>query len=158
MKGTQLISGAVAGLVATVPMTVAMGMLYRLLPREEQGPLPPQQITDALAHRAGARDGVDETTVGRAAIVNHLGFGAATGAAFGMVAPRVPMATPVSGILFALTVWTVSYAGWIPKAGLMPHANEQPAGRNALMIASHVVWGASMGMLLAALQRGQRAA
>jgi uncharacterized membrane protein YagU involved in acid resistance len=150
-------AGAVAGLVATVPMTVAMAAFHRLLPREEQGALPPQQVTEAIADRTGASQHVDQETLGRASIVNHLAFGAAAGALYGALASRTPMAPPVSGIVFALMVWTVSYAGWIPKAGLMPHASEQPAGRNALMIASHVVWGASMGVLLAALRRGRRA-
>ena len=39
--------------------------------------------------------------------------------------------------------------GLLPAAGILKPATEHPARRNALMIASHLVWGAALGALLA---------
>lgn len=42
-------------------------------------------------------------------------------------------------------VWSGSYLGLLPALNILPPATEHPPGRNALMIAAHVVWGSVLG-------------
>jgi putative membrane protein len=53
-------------------------------------------------------------------------------------------------------VWTISYVGLLPLSGLFEPATEQPARRNALMIAAHVVWGLGLGVLTEVARRRMR--
>ena len=149
----RYLAGALAGLVATAPMTVAMVALHRRLPREEQYPLPPREITVEMTQKAGVREHLDEPEQEtRATLANHFGFGAAAGALYAPLAEHVPGPPAVKGIAWGLAVWAGSYLGWLPAAGLYPPATEEPARRNALMIAAHVIWGAVTGTVTDRLQ------
>ena len=145
--------GALAGIAGTVPMTLAINRMHRELPPEDQHPFPPHQITEEIAERAGVAHHMDEDAMRSAAYVNHFGYGAASGAAYGLLARRMPLAPLVSGTAFALGVWTVSYFGWLPAMKILPPANEHSAERNALMISAHVLWGSAMGLAFGLLTR-----
>lgn len=150
---SNAVAGAIAGLVGTVPMTLLMDRMHRKLPPGEREPLPPRQITEHLSERAGVAQHMDEGDMRAASYANHFAYGAATGAVFGNLAHRLPMSPITSGVTFALAVWTVSYFGWLPAMKILPPASEHGAGRNAIMISSHVVWGASMGLALSIFNR-----
>jgi uncharacterized membrane protein YagU involved in acid resistance len=62
----------------------------------------------------------------------------------------------VTGVAYGLLVWTVSYLGWIPPAGLMPPATRQPRARRDMMIVAHVVWSAALGLAANGLAAGRR--
>jgi len=47
-------------------------------------------------------------------------------------------------------VWGGSYLGLLPSLGILRPATDHPAQRNALMIAAHLVWGATLGGALQA--------
>lgn len=147
----EAVAGAIAGFVATVPMTAAMALMYRRLRRDERHPLPPQHITEHALERAGADDDVDRSARGRLALAVHFGFGAAAGALYGPVGARAT-APVASGVLYALGVWAMSYLGWLPALRLLPPATHESRGRNALMIVAHVVWGAVMGAIVGAMR------
>jgi uncharacterized membrane protein YagU involved in acid resistance len=82
------------------------------------------------------------------ALVNHFGFGAVTGAIYGLLAGMFSIRSVWSGVVFALSVWTSSYLGWIPASRLSPPATDEPARRNFLMIAAHLVWGSVLALLV----------
>jgi hypothetical protein len=125
-----LISGALAGLVATMAMTAAMRRLHRHLPAGERYPLPPREIVDRIA-------GLDnEVTARTATMLSHFGFGATAGALFAL-----PPMQRLGGVIYGLGIWTVSYLGWIPVLGILAPATRHPARRNLLMLGAHVVWG-----------------
>ena len=147
MLKRNLLSGAVAGFAATAPMTAAMVAMHRFLPPQERYPLPPRHITEELAEEAGVNDQLSEPQRRAATMVNHFAYGAAAGALYAPLARNVPAHPLVKGIAFGLTVWTVSYLGLLPAAGILSPATRHPARRNALMIAAHVVWGAATGVL-----------
>ena len=153
---SNAVTGAMAGVAGAVPMTMLMDRLHRELPPGEREPLPPRQITEHLTERAGVAHHMDEGDMRAASYANHFAYGAATGAVFGNVARRLPMSPIVSGVTFALGVWTVSYFGWLPALKILPPASEHSAGRNAIMILAHVVWGASMGLALSIVNRPRR--
>jgi hypothetical protein len=78
----------------------------------------------------------------------HYSFGAAAGGLFPLVAPqRLPAAVSV-GVLYGLTVWSGSYLGLLPAIGVRHHAKHDTAARTGIMVAAHVVWGATLGLLL----------
>ncbi|HEX2725772.1 MAG TPA: DUF6789 family protein [Beijerinckiaceae bacterium] len=140
----DILLGAAAGLAATGPMTAVMKALHTQLPPGEQYPLPPRQITMNVARTAGVEP-VRESDRKALTIASHFAYGAACGALYAGVADRLPGHPVAKGIGFGLAVWAGSYLGWLPAAGLLSPATEHPARRNALMIAAHVVWGATAG-------------
>ncbi len=142
---SRLCVGAAAGFAATGPMTAFMELTGRLLPPEEQEPLPPRQITERAADVVGAADELTEPQMEAATMVGHFGYGASAGAVYGALAPHVRLPPAASGAGFALGVWAASYLGWLPAAGLYRPATRDSAGCNAVMIAAHVVWGAILG-------------
>jgi uncharacterized membrane protein YagU involved in acid resistance len=147
-----IIKGALAGFIATVPMTVVMLALYKWLPWRERYPLPPWRITYRLLRRTGAEEHMAGDQQQAVALVNHFGFGAVTGAIYGLLAGMFSIRSVWSGVVFALSVWTSSYLGWIPASRLSPPATDEPARRNFLMIAAHLVWGSVLALLVQRLE------
>ena len=139
-RSENALAGAEAGLIATIAMTAFMATGHRwLLPTKQRYPLPPRLITDFLQ----GSPTLGRRTTGRIdAHKLHFLFGAATGAAYG--AGRVQGASQLAGITYGLAVWAASYLGWIPAIGALPPAHQQPRERTLLMIAAHIVWGASL--------------
>ena len=148
MQVNRLLSGAVAGFTATIPMTVVMLTLHRrALPAHQRYPLPPRHITMRAAGKARVRQQLDETDRTATTYAAHFGYGTATGAVYGALAPHVPGKPLVKGTSYGLLVWALSYLGLLPALDLHRPATREPAGRNALMIMAHVVWGAALGAL-----------
>jgi hypothetical protein len=145
----RLLLGAAAGAVATIPMTVVMETLHERLPGEPAQPLPPREITESLARKAGVDDEVPEPDMQRLTLAAHVGYGAACGALFGLMAPRNAPGAIGCGLLFGLTVWAGSYVGWLPALNVRHHARHDPPARTGLMIAAHLVWGAAAGVVVA---------
>jgi hypothetical protein len=151
----SLLQGTVSGLAATLPMTLFMELTHRALPDRERYPLPPRILSQRLTRKAGVEHELDEPEHRGLALASHFAFGAAAGATYGVVESQLryhlnrPLPVPpvARGVLYGLGVWTASYLGWIPATGLMSPATRHPARRNAIMIAAHVLWGATLGLL-----------
>ena len=138
----SLIRGAFAGTIATALMSVFMLGGRRL---GVTGTLPPKKITAKFLRRHGIRP--DRTQQDAIATGMHFAFGAAAGGVFGVVARRVPVPSVPLGIAYGAGIWGVSYMGWIPSMGLMPRADHDDRGRQAVMLAGHLVFGATLGVL-----------
>ncbi len=150
----KLTAGVLAGLIATAPMSVTMLLLHKAWPETREAPLPPEEVTAEAAEGVGVRDDLGEPGLQAATVAGHFAYGAAAGALYALAVgtTRQPLAV---GVGAGLALWTVSYFGWVPALGLMAPAHEQPAERNTMMIAAHVVWGATTGLLVdAALRDG----
>jgi uncharacterized membrane protein YagU involved in acid resistance len=139
--------GAIAGFIATVPMTAVMVLLHRMLPRHERYPLPPRQITEEMSRRTGARKHMDESERESTTLLAHFGFGAAAGALYIVLANLLPMPPVLRGLVYGLMVWGGSYMGWLPAARVLPPATEQPTRRTLLMIFAHLVWGSFLALI-----------
>jgi hypothetical protein len=149
----RILLGALAGLAATAPMTLAMKLMHERLPREEQYPLPPRQVTEGVAEKAGVNRRLGEDEREAATWASHFAYGAACGALYGALSgERVDGHPVLAGVGFGVAVWAGSYLGWLPAAGIIAPATEHPARRNALMITAHVVWGATAGLTLSGLE------
>ena len=152
----RILLGALAGLAATGPMTLAMKLMHEQLPREERYPLPPRQVTEGLARKAGVNEQLDEEEREAATWVSHFAYGATCGALYGAVSgEKVDEHALLAGVGFGLAVWAGSYLGWLPAAGIISPATEHPARRTALMIAAHAVWGATTAVGVERLADGR---
>lgn len=152
----RILLGALAGLAATAPMTLAMKLMHEQLPSAEQYPLPPRQVTEGVAEKAGVNRHLGEEGRRAATWVSHFAYGAGCGALYGALSGEGADERPaLAGVGFGLAVWAGSYLGWLPVAGLLSPATEHPPRRNALMIAAHVVWGATTGVVLERLSDGE---
>ena len=134
--GSRLLIGGIAGFVGTMAMTAAMRRLHQKLPAEERYPLPPREIVDSAAGKAGV-DLPDEAAKDLTTAA-HFAYGAAVGAMIGALNPRPSKPT---GAVAGVAVWVASYMGWIPAVNILEPGTRHPRRRNALMIASHLVWG-----------------
>lgn len=142
--GRALVRGAVAGTVATGAMSLVMlgarraGIVSKLAP---------EHVTEA-GLEAGDVDR-DEDTENAASTAAHFAFGVGTGALFGVLAPRLPGPPVVRGLAYGATVLLVSYEGWVPAARILPPLHAQTPGGRWTLIASHAVFGATLGVLAA---------
>jgi hypothetical protein len=152
---TRAAAGAAAGFAATGPMTLVMAGVREALPEDEQHSLPPRIVTERAAQAGGVAHRLDEPEKKAATTATHFGFGAAAGAVYGAVAPDLPFDPVLNGVAWGVGVWASSYLGWLPAAGLHPPAHRESAGRNAMNIGAHVVWGAILGLLTDQLAGGK---
>jgi hypothetical protein len=151
----RILVGAAAGTAATIPMTAYWEYMHTRLPGEPPRPLPPREIVEAMAVRAGVSRELSERDMQNLALAAHVGYGALTGALFGLMPSFDPAKSAAAGALFGLGVWTASYLGWLPASGLRQPVKYDPVARTGLLIGGHVVWGAALG-LMAALGTGRR--
>ena len=141
---TNLTKGAIAGFMATLPMSAAMLLMRRWLPWWQQGPLPPHEVTSNTLDAAGLDD-IDEHHHDTATLVSHFGYGAMSGTLYPLV-NTLPMPTVMKSALYGFGIWAASYMGWLPAAGLFDPATKRPMQRNLLMIVAHLIWGAATGL------------
>jgi uncharacterized membrane protein YagU involved in acid resistance len=145
------LKGTLAGLAATLPMTIFMLATQRFLPKRQQYELPPEMITKDLARRAHVRHHLNKQLILGATTASHFGYGAAMGAAYGPLQKRIPLPSMAQGVLYGLLVWAPSYLGLLPLLGISASGQKEPLRRNLMMIAAHVIWGASLGAMASIL-------
>jgi uncharacterized membrane protein YagU involved in acid resistance len=139
--------GAWAGLVATAPMTAVMEWGFEQLPRNQRYALPPREITSVVGETSAAWQGLSEPQKQAATWAAHFAYGSAMGAIYGALTPY-PARNAWTGAAFGLGVWAGSYLGLLPGLGILRSATQHPPERNVLMIAAHLVWGATLGTAL----------
>jgi uncharacterized membrane protein YagU involved in acid resistance len=149
----ETLKGAVAGLIATVPMTATMLVVQRMLPRRQQQRLEPRRITDDILRRTGLKDDLSQERREQATIAAHFGYGAAVGAGYALAERLMPLPRGFRGPTYGMLVWAASYAGWLPAIGTLPPPQHRPGGRNALLIAAHLVWGLATEAVNEAMER-----
>ena len=138
---TKVERGIVAGLAATVPMTVTMGVL-------QTGTHPTDRTAPSeVVHRAEKMINLDqeigETAHETLTGVAHFAFGAAAGAHFGLAGP---FTHPVlAGFLYGASIYGASYIGVLPKLNLMPAPQTDRPQRQSATLVSHLVWGVALG-------------
>jgi uncharacterized membrane protein YagU involved in acid resistance len=147
----KAVRGAIAGTIATIPMTLVMISLFRRLPTEQRYPLPPRLIIESLQQSRHVIHPMDESTATHTTLLAHFGYGAATGVLFPYL-ERERGTAFFKGALFGVGVWAASYLGWIPAANILIPATHHPPRRNALMLTAHLAWGAALAGVSAALR------
>ncbi|MGE5594927.1 MAG: hypothetical protein ACM3S1_02695 [Hyphomicrobiales bacterium] len=142
--------GAAGGALATVPMTGVMGLFHYALP-EEREPVPPEQVTENTARKLDIADDLPGGWRTPVSLAAHFGYGAAAGGIFGPLARRSRLPAIAIGMVYGLGVWAFSYLGYLPALGLRREPKHDPPARTLMMVAAHLVWGASLGLAFRAL-------
>lgn len=145
---TQFVLKVIAtGLISTTAMTIVMELLYGRLPRDDQYPLPPEEIATVAEIKMWGKP-LDAPQHMILTLVSHFGYGISLTGIFSLIANHLPFMPVFNGILYSLVVWTASYMGWLPALKVLRPATEFPSARNGLMVFSHVIWGALLGALI----------
>ena len=145
--------GTVAGIIATLPMTMFMLLMQRILPEWQQFALPPERITTELATRANVAQQMDKPQRIGTALVSHFGYGGNMGALYVPFARKVALPPAAKGAIFGLLVWAGNYLGLLPALKISEAAPQQPLRRNVLMVAAHLIWGTTLGITEDVLER-----
>jgi uncharacterized membrane protein YagU involved in acid resistance len=140
MMENVLPAGLIAGLAATLPMTVVMEAGHALLPGHEQYSLPPAEILRVVEEKTLDKP-LPKPIHSAATIIGHFMYGSMNGGLYVATMSRLPGTPLLKGSLFGLGLWMVSYLGWLPAVGILQPASKHPARRRALMILAHLVWG-----------------
>lgn len=149
-------AGATGGVVGASVMTLLMTQAApRLLPRRMLPSRPvPLRVIDRAEELADvqARPGPEKA----AALAAHLGYSAASGAAYGLVARRVgtgQVPVPAAGAAFGLLVWAGSFQGLLPALGVMPRTTQHPPERWPAPLVGHAVFGVVTAVISGKLER-----
>jgi hypothetical protein len=144
--------GTAAGLVATTTMS---GLMVAARKSGLMSELPPHEITSKVVDRARTADDVDDDVDDderrQLGWVAHFAFGAVAGALYGVLRQhvRTPGPATLHGAGYALAIWAVSYAGWIPALRFLPPAgDDHEPGRQPAMIAAHLAFGSVLGAIV----------
>jgi hypothetical protein len=148
----RLLTGALGGLVATAAMTAAMRRMHGHLDDPDRYPLPPREIIQSVARQTGTDRRAAEGELQDLTLGAHFAYGAAAGALYALARPSDGI---VAGVGYGLLVWAASYLGWIPGAAILEPATRHPRRRNELMLAAHVVWGATTALTIRELERAE---
>lgn len=140
----RYLTGAVAGIIATALMTVAIsiGKLFGLLRTP-----PPTQVTTSVTNRMGIDPEPPDPEFNTGSLIVHHAFGATAGAIYVLVRRFLPASSPVAGLLFGALVWTTAYVGYLPLLRLYPWPDDDRHSRTAVMIVAHGVYGTSLAEL-----------
>ena len=150
------LAGAVAGWLATVPMTVAMEAMFRRLPRRERYALPPSQLTVRVIERGEAGRRLPRRPHTALTLAVHFAIGAVGGAAAGPFVRRLPLPRPLTGMVAGIGVWATGYLVSLPSLGIIRTTTKWPASRRRLMFVAHLVWGGALGLMLAPWYQRER--
>lgn len=145
--GLSWVKGATAGLVGTGPMTVFMLLTQRFLPKGQRYTLPPEMITQQLAKRAHVRQHMNKRVILGATMVSHFAYGATMGMIYSPLEKLVPLPAVLKGVIFGLFIWAASYLGLLPLLGISAAGEKEPMKRNLMMVAAHILWGATLGVV-----------
>ena len=140
------LTGAVAGALATIPMSVVMLVSQR---RGWMGDQPPMLLSSVMLGAIGKRD-AGTGTKRAVATELHFDIGMMNGLLFGLLSCRAKLPVPraVQGAIFGVLVWAVAYRGWIPWLKVMPPPEKDRPDRQITLIVAHLVYGATLGWLV----------
>ncbi len=152
-----IIKGAMAGLVGTLAITVAMNHRSELMQllglsssQPAQKPQPPggepqvgQSPTEKLADKISAgilEQPLEPGTLRVAGQAIHWGYGAMWGVLYGILESSFHLPTIVHGAIFGSAVGLVS-ATALPAMGLSGSAKEKPITLNTTQMVNHLIFG-----------------
>jgi uncharacterized membrane protein YagU involved in acid resistance len=150
--GNRLLTGALAGIGGTIAMTAALRRLEPRLSAPERYPMPPREIIQQVLP-PGTERKLTEARRQDLTMAAHFGYGALTGA---LLAIRREPPSLAAGAAYGFAVWAASYLGWLPAARILEPATRHPSRRNWIIVAVHLIWGATTAAVLNELRRADR--
>lgn len=137
LVNSSIVRGALAGAIATVPLTMGLSKAFGRLSPVSGTVVSGSTITDATADRFAEKRN----------IASHFGFGALCGIVYSLVFAKMRARTEARGAVFGLAVWGTSYFGWLPALGLAPASWRRSRQKTGLLMIAHVIWGVSLARL-----------
>jgi len=136
-RSKSLAKGAIAGLIGGIVATAAKTAAERIYPPQAHG----KRETPALLKRriAGRQLTIRQREVAQTTI--HWGLGAATGAAYGVVAEFYPAATAKQGASFGMAFAAATQDGALPALGLATAPADKSTREKSSELVSYVVYG-----------------
>jgi uncharacterized membrane protein YagU involved in acid resistance len=116
------------------------------------GPPTTVRTAEAIARIAG-RELASERARNVGGEVVHYATGAAFGALFGVLAPRVTAPGVLAGAAFGALIWLFFDEGVVPLLGFAKPPTAYPASLHAKALASHLVFGAATDASFRAIDR-----
>jgi hypothetical protein len=160
-----MIKGAVAGAAGTYVMGEAMARAPELLrraghplPDAPPGPTAPDSPTEEVAERLAeglAQDEIDEQTKAAAGQVIHWTYGAAWGAAYGVLQSSFRLPALLGGGLFGAGVGYVADTV-LPAMRLQAPPELNPRSVNLYHMTMHLVYGVTTALAWRLLNLGRR--
>ena len=142
----ELTSGAVAGLAGTAVMSAAMAADRAF--GWMRGEVPPRKVARRFEESLGVRDDLSRPAFEASWVAQHFAYGAAAGVAYEMIRRRLRPREPLSaGAMYGAALWAVSYAGWLPLAGLYPPPHEDNRERALMIALHHLIYGATVAVV-----------
>lgn len=158
--------GAMGGLFASWVMGAAQASINKLgdqrtLRRERiAGESAGGSATEKLAARVARPFGVllNERQRQTGGQIVHYAYGAAWGAAFGLLARRIALPPIAAGCAFGASLWLISDEVLVPIFKLSPPPPRFPLSTHGKALAAHVIYGAVADGSFRALGSALRAA
>lgn len=142
-----IVLGAAAGLIASFAMEHSQKALRKAAEGAGAPPVEGESSTVKAADKVAVNltgHPVDPEKRERAGRLVHYTTGAGLGAAYTLIADRLPFVTAGFGGLYGLLV-SLGLDEWlVPKAGLSAPADAIPAERHAEGIAAHLAFGSAL--------------
>ena len=141
-------AGAVGGLIAGA---VTSGVMFIGRDAGWLQPTLAETTQDWLDETFGARKRFGEDGVELIEQAGHYAASLGFGAAYGAFRPYVPLPGLISGALFGAAVYAFGVAGVLPEVGVTKGEPNEAPGVAAERFATHLLFGAVMGMISDAL-------
>lgn len=136
-----LLSGALAGLVATAPMSLFEGKAQSVS-RSREGDNASEKVVREISQGvAGVEPPQEATRAG--GVAAHFALGTIAGAAYGVAAEYEPKVTAGFGTLFGMAVMLLADDAMLTALRLAPPPQQRPASHHAYSLGSHLVYGAA---------------
>ena len=148
----KIARGAIAGFIATFPMTFVLEYFQQRLPFWQRYNLPPGQITQKLVEHKLLRRSVNTPQHRFLTFIMHFGYGASLGTVYEVLFTSKSKHLALGeilerGIIVGAVVWAGNYLGLLPGLNILPSATKTPARRNLLMFGGHLVWSSVLVMV-----------
>ena len=150
--------GALGGAVGALAMTVYNKRVAPLVTGGKNAHLPDQHSVAPLGqlHAPGESKGRNAPREARESLGEqvHWGMGIASGAVYGLLTRDLNLLTSLG---FSMTLWVLVDEGLLPLAGLHDGPAGDSVAGHASRLASHLAYGAGLGLTVLALQNGKSA-
>lgn len=140
----SIVSGAGAGVVSTIVMTVPIAISARcgLIDR-----IPPEEVTARVAETALDDQQIPEPVISAVWPFTHLAYGALCGVLYRCVPRSLRPDRMGTGVVYGVGIWTANYFGYLPMLHLYPPPQRDAPARPIVMILAHMLFGAVLARL-----------
>ncbi|MBP2703072.1 hypothetical protein JOL79_04555 [Microbispora sp. RL4-1S] len=137
----NLVNGAVGGALATAAYSAVLMAADRAGLLDDRPAGRRSQMGLRLRRARSRRDD------GALAAIGHYAFGAACGSALGLLSAGQRIPLPI-GPAYGAAVWYLGFRGSAPAVGAVRPDCADRAGRQALLLVGHLMWGTALTVTL----------